>query len=49
MRLARADTGTSIQAWLKMPLIEFFEWVNIVSDENKKLRQEMKKTPDTIE
>ena len=43
VRLARADTGTPIQEWLKMPLNELFEWVNIISDENQKLEQELNK------
>ena len=43
MRLARADTGKPIQEWLKMSLTELYEWVNIVSDESKKLEEEMKR------
>lgn len=43
MRLARADTGTPVNDWLTMPLIDLFEWVNIVSEEAKLLEREMKK------
>ena len=43
MRLARADTGTPVIEWLKMTLTDLFEWVNIVSDEAKRLEREMKK------
>ena len=43
MRLARADTGTPVVEWLKMTLTDLFEWVNIVSDESKRLEREMKK------
>lgn len=43
MRLARADTGTPVVEWLKMTLTELYEWVNIVSDESKRLEREMKK------
>ena len=43
MRLARADTGTPVLEWLKMPLTELYEWVNVVSDESEKLQQELKK------
>ena len=43
MRLARADTGTPVLGWLKMPLTELYEWVNVVSDESEKSQQELKK------
>ena len=43
MRLARADTGTPVIAWLKMTLTDLFEWVNIVSDESERLKREMEK------
>ncbi|MBQ7594158.1 MAG: hypothetical protein IJU48_07380 [Synergistaceae bacterium] len=43
MRLARADIGTPVIEWLRMTLTDLFEWVNIVSDEAKRLEREMKK------
>jgi len=32
-----------VQEWLNMPLNDLFEWVNIVSEESKKLEKELKK------
>lgn len=43
MRMARSDTGTSAGEWLKTPVSELPEWVEIVSDENKILKAEMEK------
>ena len=36
VRLARSDTGMGVNECLAMPLNELAEWVEIISDENKK-------------
>ena len=42
VRLARADTGTSVIEWLSMPITQLHEWVNIINDENEKINREIK-------
>ena len=43
VRLARADTGTPVMEWLKIPVSKLPEWVRIVKDEAEKLEAEIKK------
>ena len=43
VRLARADTGTPVTEWLKVPVHELPEWYDIVRDEAEKLERELEK------
>ena len=43
MRLARADTGTPVTEWLKLPVSGMPEWVSIARDESEKLEREIEK------
>ena len=43
MRLARADTGTPVTEWLRVPVAELPEWCAIVEEEGRLLQREMEK------
>ncbi len=43
MRLARADTGTPVTEWLRVPVVELPEWCSVVEDEARLLELELKK------
>lgn len=40
--LSSADTGVSVTEWLNMPLIEMFEWGEVVSERQRQIEKEMK-------
>ena len=43
MRLARAETGTSVNEWLKVPVFDLPDWVETVRSENELLKREIEK------
>lgn len=44
LRLARAETGTSVNNWLLMPVSDLPDWCEAVKDENKILQAELEKS-----
>lgn len=40
--LSSADTGVSVTEWMNAPLIEMFEWGEVVSERQKQIEKEMK-------
>lgn len=42
--LSSAGTGLGVTEWMNVPLIEMFEWGEVVSERQKQIEKEMRKT-----
>ena len=40
--LATADTGVGVTEWMNMPIVEMFEWGNVVAEHQKQMEKEIK-------
>jgi hypothetical protein len=39
LRLARAETGTSVDGWLSLPVADLPEWCGLVLEENEAVKK----------
>lgn len=41
--LSSAGTGVGVTEWMNMPLIEMFEWGEVVAERQRQIEKEMRK------